>query len=73
MARYVLAFLAAAVLCTTVLAQEVNPAHKGKDGEWKYKYSVYDSSSQRYRPVRDCWHGMWEMAPASHAMHEKRC
>jgi hypothetical protein len=52
MPRYVLVFLAAAVLCTAVLAQDVIPAHKGKHGDVDYGYSSYDSSIQRYRPVR---------------------
>lgn len=52
MARYVLAILAAAVLCTAVLAQDVTPAHKGGHDDSDTKYSVYDSNSQRYRPVR---------------------
>ncbi|WIA18864.1 hypothetical protein OEZ85_003538 [Tetradesmus obliquus] len=52
MARYVLAILAAAVLCTAVLAQDVTPAHKGGHDDSETKYSVYDSNSQRYRPVK---------------------
>jgi hypothetical protein len=51
MVRYVLAFLAAAVLCTAVLAQEVTPAHKDKNGDYYSRYSTYNSETQRYRPV----------------------
>jgi hypothetical protein len=36
-----------------LLAQEVTPAHKGKHGGVKDSYSVYDSNTQRYLPVRD--------------------
>ncbi|KAF6255273.1 hypothetical protein COO60DRAFT_235497 [Scenedesmus sp. NREL 46B-D3] len=52
MARYALVFLAAAVLCTAVLAQDVVPAHRGNNGGIHTKYSVYHSNTQRYRPVK---------------------
>jgi hypothetical protein len=48
MARYALIFLAAALLCTAVLAQDVTPAHRGGKAE---TFSSFDSASQRYRPV----------------------
>jgi hypothetical protein len=50
MARYAMICLAAALLCTAVLAQEVTPAHRG--GTWD-AYSSYDTASQRYRPVSE--------------------
>uniref|UniRef100_A0A383VX44 Dirigent protein n=1 Tax=Tetradesmus obliquus TaxID=3088 RepID=A0A383VX44_TETOB len=52
MARYVLAILAAAVLCTAVAAQEVTPAHKGGDQKITDRVSSFDSASKRYRPVK---------------------
>jgi hypothetical protein len=70
MARCMLAFLAAAVLCTAVLAQEVTPAHKGKHGGVEDSYSTYDSSTQRYRPVRDAVHSTARgLAPAWQSRH----
>jgi opacity protein-like surface antigen len=69
MARCMLAFLAAAVLCTAVLAQEVTPAHKGKHG-YIDGYSTYDSSAQRYRPVRDAVHSTARgLAPTWQLLH----
>jgi hypothetical protein len=48
MARYALIFLAAALLCTAVLAQDATPAHRGGTRD---TYSTFDTASQRYRPV----------------------
>jgi hypothetical protein len=48
MACYALVFLAAALLCTAVLAQDVTPAHRGGKSD---TFSSYDALSQRYRPV----------------------